>query len=1125
MAINLLSYINTNTTGNINLISTDTNILVIDGYSGYITGAGTVNLIWTGYSGFGYNSGIEAFVIDKKLLTVIPDNLTFTGGTANYTYSISGFVYNQNSGNLISLPTGYSEYTGNQTFGTYNINVSGGNSNNYNFNYQTGVLTFTPISDPDAITYISNVESADNQSLEIGTAYSLYSFITGCKGDNIWEAIKSSCILIGARTLSGALVPLKGSAPTNYNFINSDYSRVSGLKGDGSTKYLDSNRPSNAGIWNNKHISVYITDTGQYLGAATSQHNLIGAEYKSGVAFRFNNLRIQRASNGAIQFNYFIDSAVNAGNIINFGPNAGYNLIGANRFGVTGIDYIITSGNEIKTGVDYTVTSRGTGDANINMFVFRRNYNPGSYWGTDSTGYTNARLSFYSMGDSIDLYKLNQRTNTLMENISGNIGISDIDALSYILRVENIDGQYLEPNIKNAINRFVTGCKGDNIWNSIKSSCILAGARSLSGALVPLKGSAPTNYNFNVLDYTRKSGLRGNGSSKYLDSNRSNLADPINSKHISIYLSQVDTTTYGYYIGGGQINASASTSTGSWIDRGLNTVNINSNTFVDISSAGLQYESGLALKGLSRFSSGKFNYFTYARDPATNNQLLFTGEITGNNSSSENFNHNIHLFKANIGSGSLDTGVYPLFSNARMSFYSIGEHIDLYKLNQRVNDLMSDFNLYVSRFPYTGEFTPSTQTLTYGDANPSFAPSATNIIDTGNIIYSSTNPSVISILNNTGRITGVGTADINWFYTSEGYNYTGFVRSITVNKKTLTVTPSNHSILSGQDIPALTVSYSGFVYNQNSSSLSIQSSGYTTGTSNTTGIYLITASGGTALNYDFDYKTGFLTVNPFDTDAFTYISNVETSDGTGLGFNLRATINSFVVNCKSDNIWNDIGSCCILAGARTLSGALKPLRGTAPTNYNFVSGDYNRVSGLKGDGSTKYLDSNRPVNTESNIDKHFGFYLTQAPTTGAEPNYMGNIDIDVNPDRYMVMLSKSGDSYSGISVQLHTTYIAGGEITGRQTVSGFKAASRDRAAYYSFILTGVSGRVVSTFAEPTQPYNTYVFGSNLRFAGVNQLYAPTNARIAFYTIGTDINLIRYNQRVNELISGIYQYAV
>jgi hypothetical protein len=734
-------------------------------------------------------------------------------------------------------------------------------------------------------------------------------------------------------------------------------------------------------------------------------------------------------------------------------------------------------------------------------------------------------MAFYSIGENIDLIKLNNRVTNLIQNISGNIGVSDLDALGYILRVENIDGQYLEPNIKNAINRFVTGCKGDNIWNSIKSSCILAGARSLSGALVPLKGSAPTNYNFNVLDYTRKSGLRGNGSSKYLDSNRSNLADPINSKHISIYLSQVDTTTYGYYIGGGQINASASTSTGSWIDRGLNTVNINSNTFVDISSAGLQYESGLALKGLSRFSSGKFNYFTYARDPATNNQLLFTGEITGNNSSSENFNHNIHLFKANIGSGNLDTGLYPLFSNARMSFYSIGEHIDLYKLNQRVNDLMSDFNLYVSRFPYTGAFTPSTQTLTYGDVNPSFAPSATNIIDTGNIVYSSTNPSVISILNNTGRITGVGTADINWFYTSEGYNYTGLVRSITVNKKTLTVTPNNHSILSGQDIPALTVSYSGFVYNQNSSSLSIQPSGYTTGTSNTTGIYLITASGGTALNYDFDYKTGFLTVNPFDTDAFTYISNVETSDGTGLGFNLRATINSFVVNCKSDNIWNDIGSCCILAGARTLSGALRPLRGTAPTNYNFVSGDYNRVSGLKGDGSTKYLDSNRPVNTESNIDKHFGFYLTQAPTTGAEPNYMGNIDIDVNPDRYMVMLSKSGDSYSGISVQLHTNYIAGGEITGRQTVSGFKAASRDRAAYYSFILTGVSGRVVSTFAEPTQPYNTYVFGSNLRYAGVNQLYAPTNARIAFYTIGTDINLIRYNQRVNELISGIYQYAV
>jgi hypothetical protein len=56
-------------------------------------------------------------------------------------------------------------------------------------------------------------------------------------------AIKASCILAGARTLAGALVPLAGAAPTNVGpFVSGDYNRKTGLVGDGSTKYLNSNR-------------------------------------------------------------------------------------------------------------------------------------------------------------------------------------------------------------------------------------------------------------------------------------------------------------------------------------------------------------------------------------------------------------------------------------------------------------------------------------------------------------------------------------------------------------------------------------------------------------------------------------------------------------------------------------------------------------------------------------------------------------------------------------------------------------------------------------------------------------------------------------------------------------------
>jgi hypothetical protein len=72
--------------------------------------------------------------------------------------------------------------------------------------------TWQPM-DPDAAAYITAVETADGQALEERTKIAIDNFVLGCKADGIWTAIKASCILSGARTLAGALVPLVGTAP------------------------------------------------------------------------------------------------------------------------------------------------------------------------------------------------------------------------------------------------------------------------------------------------------------------------------------------------------------------------------------------------------------------------------------------------------------------------------------------------------------------------------------------------------------------------------------------------------------------------------------------------------------------------------------------------------------------------------------------------------------------------------------------------------------------------------------------------------------------------------------------------------------------------------------------------
>jgi hypothetical protein len=91
---------------------------------------------------------------------------------------------------------------------------------------------------PIASAYIAAVEAADGASLESNVKTAIYNFVNGCMSDNIWSAIQNCCIMAGARTLAGALVPLKGIAPTNSGL--STYSRVLGPIGGGAS-YLNSN--------------------------------------------------------------------------------------------------------------------------------------------------------------------------------------------------------------------------------------------------------------------------------------------------------------------------------------------------------------------------------------------------------------------------------------------------------------------------------------------------------------------------------------------------------------------------------------------------------------------------------------------------------------------------------------------------------------------------------------------------------------------------------------------------------------------------------------------------------------------------------------------------------------------
>jgi hypothetical protein len=248
----------------------------------------------------------------------------------------------------------------------------------------------------------------------------------------------------------------------------------------------------------------------------------------------------------------------------------------------------------------------------------------------------------------------------------------DPDAAAYIAAVEDTDGQALEAAVVDAIDAFVVGCKADGIWNAIKASCILAGARTLAGALVPLAGTAPASFNFVDGDYNRKTGLVGDGSTKRLVANRAGNADPQNNRHIATYIGATSAKTgFSLLICDSANGVDVVTQIGIVPSDGTVSTRA-SNTTGDFT---LLY-SGVGYYGVSRNASG-----TYQVRGSTTTQV-----ITRQSQTPLSDSYGVFMRSKNPAASPAQ------FYDGRLAFYSIGESLDLALLDARVTDLINAFD-------------------------------------------------------------------------------------------------------------------------------------------------------------------------------------------------------------------------------------------------------------------------------------------------------------------------------------------------------------------------------------------------------------------------------------------------
>ena len=248
----------------------------------------------------------------------------------------------------------------------------------------------------------------------------------------------------------------------------------------------------------------------------------------------------------------------------------------------------------------------------------------------------------------------------------------------------------------------------------------------------------------------------------------------------------------------------------------------------------------------------------------------------------------------------------------------------------------------------------------------------------------------------------------------------------------------------------------------------------------------------------------------YDTDAGNYIQAVETADGQALESATRKAINDFVIGCKQDGIWDAIKASCILSGARTLAGALTPLKGTAPTNNGpFVAGDYNRKTGLAGDGSTKYLNSNRASDADPQNSHHLSTFATSAPSG------VNVVEIGVTNGTEVSMIGRVSSETTSIFLSRRLNAAVPRIAVNITAVTGFRGVTRSnsasinaRAGGNNFSLTEVS---LATGSNTTGIFRRGGDG-----------FGPSNGRLAFYSIGESLDLAKLDGRVTDLINKFSQ---
>ena len=241
-------------------------------------------------------------------------------------------------------------------------------------------------------------------------------------------------------------------------------------------------------------------------------------------------------------------------------------------------------------------------------------------------------------------------------------------------------------------------------------------------------------------------------------------------------------------------------------------------------------------------------------------------------------------------------------------------------------------------------------------------------------------------------------------------------------------------------------------------------------------------------------------------EAVDWASRVTTNGGT-VTTNTLAAVSKFCADIQAAGIRDRFYRLNLFCG-NELEAALVPLyraerlaasvRGnTTDTNNNFVAADFNNTgssSGLKGNGTTKFLNTGLNANSLTASDSHMGFGLRATQTGASAYKTLGGA-FDTSTRSFEMSVRRDFPQNNCFFTRFNSATDSAGEFVQSSSLN----VGDVLMAYPSFYRNGTqAGAQATTSQNYGSAHSIYIFALNqANTAAINH----TDARMNWYSVG------------------------